>query len=227
MARRRLPYSPFRMHSRPPISTEYASLFGPFHVERRLGYKPSGTVRYTELSPTGSETSGTDRQSEIVAAINGPICCGLEAKKLNHFSRACMRSYVSREGRAWPSQLVGSETPGVPLVFVPYTGGGCSASEMRSRGLCGVVSRQRPGMDVAGTNKTRWTSIVGMISSKLSRFRSTGRQSESSQQLMGEPCCGPRGEKFDYFSRACMGAPVSGAVRGRPDWSRNPNRREN
>ena len=30
-------------------------------------------VRYTELSPTGSETSGTDRQSEIVAAINGPI----------------------------------------------------------------------------------------------------------------------------------------------------------
>ena len=33
----------------------------------------SGTVRYTELSPTGSETSGADRQSEIVAAINGPI----------------------------------------------------------------------------------------------------------------------------------------------------------
>jgi hypothetical protein len=33
----------------------------------------SGTVRHTELSPTGSETSGTDRQSEIVAAINGPI----------------------------------------------------------------------------------------------------------------------------------------------------------
>ena len=30
-------------------------------------------VRYTELSTTGSETSGTDRQSEIVAAINGPI----------------------------------------------------------------------------------------------------------------------------------------------------------
>ena len=28
-------------------------------------------VCYTELSPTGSETSGTDRQSEIVAAING------------------------------------------------------------------------------------------------------------------------------------------------------------
>ena len=35
--------------------------------------QPSGTVRYTELSPTGSETSGADRQSEIVAAINGPI----------------------------------------------------------------------------------------------------------------------------------------------------------
>ena len=30
-------------------------------------------VRYTELPPTGSETSNTDRQSEIVAAINGPI----------------------------------------------------------------------------------------------------------------------------------------------------------
>jgi hypothetical protein len=45
-------------------------------------------VRFTELSPTGSETSSTDRQSEIVAAINGPTWCGLEAKKLNHFSRA-------------------------------------------------------------------------------------------------------------------------------------------
>ena len=33
----------------------------------------AGAVRYTELSPTGSETWGTDRQSEIVAAINGPI----------------------------------------------------------------------------------------------------------------------------------------------------------
>ena len=30
-------------------------------------------VRYTELTATGSETSGTDRQSEIVAAISGPI----------------------------------------------------------------------------------------------------------------------------------------------------------
>ena len=30
-------------------------------------------VRYTELSPTGSETSGAEWQSEIVAAINGPI----------------------------------------------------------------------------------------------------------------------------------------------------------
>jgi hypothetical protein len=33
----------------------------------------SGTVRYTELSPTGSETWGTDRQSESVEATNGPI----------------------------------------------------------------------------------------------------------------------------------------------------------
>ena len=30
-------------------------------------------VRYTELSPTGSETWGTDRLPESVAAINGPI----------------------------------------------------------------------------------------------------------------------------------------------------------
>jgi hypothetical protein len=27
----------------------------------------------TELTATGSETSGTDRQSQMVAAINGPI----------------------------------------------------------------------------------------------------------------------------------------------------------
>jgi hypothetical protein len=47
-------------------------------------------VRYTELSPTGSETSGTDRQSEIVVAISGPItiCCCSKAKKVNDFSRA-------------------------------------------------------------------------------------------------------------------------------------------
>ena len=51
-------------------------------------------VFYTELSPTGSETSGTDRQSEIVTAIIGPTCCGLEAKKLNHFSRACVGAPV-------------------------------------------------------------------------------------------------------------------------------------
>src|SRR5580704_16721163 len=31
------------------------------------------TVRYTVLSPTGSETSGTVRQCGIVAATNGPI----------------------------------------------------------------------------------------------------------------------------------------------------------
>jgi hypothetical protein len=51
--------------------------------KRRTGYQSYSSmesiknirraVRYTELSPTGSETSGTDRQSEIVAAINGPI----------------------------------------------------------------------------------------------------------------------------------------------------------
>jgi hypothetical protein len=42
--------------------------------ERRTGYQSySSMVRHTELSPTGSETSGTDRQSESVAAIIGPI----------------------------------------------------------------------------------------------------------------------------------------------------------
>ena len=52
-------------------------------------------VCYTELSPTGSETSGTDRQSESVAAINGPIpiCCCLKAKKFNDFSRARVGVY--------------------------------------------------------------------------------------------------------------------------------------
>jgi hypothetical protein len=33
----------------------------------------AGAVRYTELQPTGSEISGTYRQSQIVAANNGPI----------------------------------------------------------------------------------------------------------------------------------------------------------
>jgi hypothetical protein len=33
-------------------------------------------------------------KSESVAAINGPTWCGLEAKKLNHFSRACTGVYV-------------------------------------------------------------------------------------------------------------------------------------
>ena len=53
------------------------------------------TVRYTVLSPTGSETSGTDRQSEIVAAINGPIAHLWlpKAKKFNDFSRACVSVY--------------------------------------------------------------------------------------------------------------------------------------
>ena len=48
------------------------------------------TVRYTERSPTGSETSGADRQSESVAATNGPIAqfLRLKAKKFNDFSRA-------------------------------------------------------------------------------------------------------------------------------------------
>jgi hypothetical protein len=52
------------------------------HWRRQTGYQSySDMSRYTELSPTGSEISSTDRQSESVAAINGPTCCGLEAKK--------------------------------------------------------------------------------------------------------------------------------------------------
>jgi hypothetical protein len=58
------------------------------------------TVRYTVLSPTGSETSGTDRQSEIVAAINGPIAQFWlpKAKKFNDFSRAGVGVCVSGRG---------------------------------------------------------------------------------------------------------------------------------
>jgi hypothetical protein len=53
-----------------------------------------------------------------------------------------------------------NESTEVPLVLVPYTGGRCSAFEMRSRGLFGVVSRQRPGMDLAGTNDLQQTEPV-------------------------------------------------------------------
>ena len=43
-------------------------------IQAWLGHKNIRyAVRYAELSPTGSEISGTDRQSESVAAINGPI----------------------------------------------------------------------------------------------------------------------------------------------------------
>src|ERR1700722_15242307 len=58
------------------------------------------TVRYTVLSPTGSETSGTDRQCGIVAAINGPIAHFWlpKAKKFNDFSRAGVSVYVSGRG---------------------------------------------------------------------------------------------------------------------------------
>jgi hypothetical protein len=42
------------------------------YTERRTGCQSySSMVRYTELSPTGSEISGAEWQSEIVAAING------------------------------------------------------------------------------------------------------------------------------------------------------------
>ena len=76
---------------------------------------------HTELSPTGSETWGTDRQSEIVAAPNShrpvqklpalignprssqqfmgqlPISCCSKAKKFNDFSRARGRMCVRGE----------------------------------------------------------------------------------------------------------------------------------
>jgi hypothetical protein len=53
-------------------------------------------VRYTELSPTGSEISGTYRQSESVAAINGPIThlLLLKGRKSSMISRARAWAYV-------------------------------------------------------------------------------------------------------------------------------------
>ena len=54
-------------------------------------------ARYTELSPTGSETSATDRQSEIVAANNGPITHLLYSQRRKNslmISRARARAYV-------------------------------------------------------------------------------------------------------------------------------------
>ena len=53
-------------------------------------------VRHTELSPTGSETSGTYRQSESVAAINGPITHLLlpRGQKTQLISRARAWAYV-------------------------------------------------------------------------------------------------------------------------------------
>ena len=58
-------------------------------------------ARYTELSPTGSETSGTDRQSEIVAATSGPItiCCCSKAKKVKH--GALHRTLTDRFRNFW------------------------------------------------------------------------------------------------------------------------------
>ena len=53
-------------------------------------------VRYTELTATGSETSGTDWQSEIVAAISGPIThlLLLKGRKSSIISRARAWAYV-------------------------------------------------------------------------------------------------------------------------------------
>ena len=66
------------------------------------------TVRYTVLSPTGSETSGTDRQSEIVAAINGPIAhfwCLRQKSSMISRARAC--AYVCKErAEAGPGELM-------------------------------------------------------------------------------------------------------------------------
>ena len=85
-------------------------------------------VRYTELSATGSETSGTDRQSQIVAAINGPITHLFlpKAKKFNDFSRAgagCCRVRVGS-----PSE-----------VDVPYT-----RAESRGSGFGTMHGGARP-----------------------------------------------------------------------------------
>ena len=65
-------------------------------------------VRYTELSPTGSETWGTDRQSESVAATNGPIAHLLlpQGRKSSMISRA----------RAW-ARIAGSRTAALCFVL--------------------------------------------------------------------------------------------------------------
>ena len=72
-------------------------------------------VRHTELSPTGSEISGTDRQSATVAAINGPITHLLwpkGAKKFNDFSHAGVGVCVSgRGGRGIATWLLRAKKP--------------------------------------------------------------------------------------------------------------------
>ena len=83
----RLPLACVYIHGVPMVELR-------LHIgERRTGYQScSNMVRHTELSPTGSEISGADRQSEIVAAIIGPIT--------HLFAQRRKGSMVSR-ARAW------------------------------------------------------------------------------------------------------------------------------
>ena len=74
----------------------------------------SGTVRHTELSPTGSETSeliGNPRPSQQLMD-QLPICCCSKAKKFNDFSRARLGVYVQGARRAASRNMTPNhETP--------------------------------------------------------------------------------------------------------------------
>jgi Phage integrase family len=78
-------------------------------------------VRHTELSPAGSEISGADRQSETVAAINGPIAL-LRPKKFNDFSRVCAGVCVSGRGAPNLGRLR-RQFPESAFVFATERGG--------------------------------------------------------------------------------------------------------
>ena len=149
-------------------------------------------VRYTELSPTGSETSGTDRQSEIVAAINGPICCGLEAKKFNHFSRAGRRACVQGKG-AGPTPIA------APNRCVEV--GSC-------KGL--AIGERRTGYQ-SYSNVVCYTELHRPVQ----KLRALIGNPRSSQQLMGQLpiCCCLKAKKFNDFSRAACAYVCQGKAR--------------
>ena len=160
----------------------------------------AGAVRYTELQPTGSETSDTDRQSEIVAAINGPICCGLEAKKLNHFSRACACVCVLGLRPA-------ARCPGTP-VFVLSNIRVAPMVELRLQHWRTPRQDTRAVQTLAGA--VRYTELQPTGS----ETSDTDRQSEIVAAINGPICCGLEAKKLNHFSRACACVCVLGLRRG-------------